>query len=109
MIVKSKDQQEGAFADISSDEDTFFIIDQSKFNQIKAEQIEKDFRIITFDTELPSLLTQVINNMFAKITGTSNHPYVISAHETNHVLVENNFLAKAKSQLNLLGFKVIEI
>jgi len=52
-IIKSKKPYPKAFANITDKNETTVIIEQSKYNEKNVIEIEKDWKILTFDMVLP--------------------------------------------------------
>ena len=52
-IIKSKKPYPNAFANIIDKNETTVIIEQSKYNDEDVIEIEKDWKILTFDMVLP--------------------------------------------------------
>ncbi len=107
-IVKSKSPHPKAFANIIDKKEITVIIKQSMLNEAEAEKTEKDWKILTFDAVLPFGLVGFIARV-AKALAEENIPiFVVSAYSTDHLLVKEKHLAKARKKLESLGFDVEE-
>ena len=106
-VVKSKKLLEGAFAIIKDKNEITIVIDQSKIkNNKNIIEIEKDWKILTFDIELPFNLVGFLAKVSKALAEEKISIFVISAYSTDHILVKEKNLKKAISKLKNLGFKI---
>jgi uncharacterized protein len=105
-VVKSKKTYLNAFANIIDKNETTVIIDQSKFNKKDVIEIEKDWKILTFDMVLPFGLVGFMAKVSQALADEKISIFAISAYSTDHVLVKEKDLAKAIKKLENLGCKV---
>jgi len=102
-IIKSKKPYPKAFANVIDKNETTVIIEQSKFNDEDVIEIEKDWKILTFDMVLPFGLVGFLAKV-SKVLADENIPiFAISAYSTDHILVKEKDLARAKEKLKELG------
>jgi hypothetical protein len=102
-IIKSKKPYPNAFANIIDKNETTVIIEQSKYNDEDVIEIEKDWKILTFDMVLPFELVGFLAKV-SKVLADENIPiFAISAYSTDHILVKEKDLARAKEKLKELG------
>jgi len=92
-----------AFANIIDKNETTVIINQSKVNDEDVIEIEKDWKILTFDMVLPFGLVGFLAKVSKVIADEKISIFAISAYSTDHILVKENDLAKAKEKLENLG------
>lgn len=103
VIAKSKKTYPNAFANIIDKNEATVIIDQSKFNEKDAIEIEKDWRILTFDMVLPFGLAGFMAKVSQALADEKVSIFAISACSTDHVLVKEKDLPKAIKKLENLG------
>ncbi len=107
-VIKSKKSYLEAFANILDKNETTVIIDQSKFNENDVIEIEKDWKISTFDMVLPFGLVGFLAKVSKILADEKISIFVISAYSTDHILVKEKDLVKAKEKLENLGCIVKE-
>jgi uncharacterized protein len=103
-VVKSKKSYPDAFANIIDKNETTVIIDQSKVNDDDVIEIEKDWKILTFDMVLPFELVGFLAKVSQVLADAKISIFAISAYSTDHVLVKQKDIDKAKEKLKNLGF-----
>jgi hypothetical protein len=102
-VVKSKKTYPVAFANIIDKNETTVIIDQSKFNEKDAVEIEKDWKILTFDMVLPFGLVGFMAKVSQALADEKISIFAISAYSTDHILVKEKDLNKTIKELENLG------
>jgi hypothetical protein len=107
-IAKSKRPYPNALANIIDKNEITVIIDQSKFNENDAIEIERDWKIITFDMVLPLGLVGFMAKVSQALADEEISLFAISAFSTDHILVKQEDLARASSKLKDLGCVVRE-
>jgi len=84
------------------------IIEQSKYNDEDIIEVEKDWKILTFDMVLPFELVGFLAKV-SKILADEKIPiFAISAYSTDHILIKEKDLAITKEKLKNLGCIVEE-
>jgi len=107
-IIKSKKPFVNAFANIIDKNETTVIIEQSKYDDENVIEIEKDWKIITFDMILPFGLVGFLARV-SKVLADEKIPiFAISAYSTDHILVKEIDLTRAGRKLKELGCAVEE-
>jgi len=102
-IIKSKKTYPKAFVNIIDKNETTVIIEQFKYNNEDVIEIEKDWKILTFDMILPFGLVGFLAKV-SKVLADEKIPiFVISAYSTDHILVKEKDLARAEEKLKELG------
>ena len=107
-VIKSKRTYPNAFANIIDKNETTVIIDQSKFNKNPIIKIEKNWKILTFDMVLPHGLIGFLAKVSKVFADEKISIFAISAYSTDHILIKENDLTKAKKTLETLGCIVRE-
>ena len=102
-VVKSKRPLPNAFAVIQDKNEITVIIDQSKINNKDVIEIEKDWKIFTFDMILPFELVGFLAKISKVLADEKISIFAISAYSTDHILVKEKDLAKAIKKLENLG------
>ena len=107
-IIKAKKVYPNAFANIIDKNETTVIIEQSKYDEENVIEIEKDWKILTFDMVLPFGLVGFLAKI-SKILADEKIPiFAVSAYSTDHILVKEKDLARAEEKLKELGCVVEE-
>ena len=84
------------------------IIDQSKYDEKNVIEIEKNWKILTFDMVLPFGLVGFLAKV-SKVLADEKIPiFAISAYSTDHILVKEKDLARAEEKLKELGCTIEE-
>jgi len=107
-INKSKKPYPNAFANIIDKNEITVIIEQSKYDEENVIEIEKDWKIITFDMVLPFGLVGFLAKVSKVLTDEKIPIFAISAYSTDHILVKEKDLARAEEKLKELGCVVEE-
>jgi hypothetical protein len=102
-IVKSKKSYINAFANIIDKNETTVIIEQSKFNDEDIIEIEKDWKILTFNMVLPFELVGFLAKVSQVLADEEIPIFAISAYSTDHILVKEKDLVRAGEKLKELG------
>jgi len=107
-IIKSKKSYPNAFVNIIDKNETTVIIEQSKYDDEDVIEIEKDWKVLTFDMVLPFELVGFLAKV-SKVLADEKIPlFAISAYSTDHILVKEKDLARAKKKLQNSGFIIKE-
>ena len=102
-IIKARKPYINAFANVIDKNETTVIIEQSKYNDEDVIEIEKDWKILTFDMVLPFGLVGFLAKV-SKVLADEKIPiFAISAYSTDHILVKEKDLTRAKEKLKDLG------
>jgi len=92
-----------AFANIIDKNETIAIIEQSKYDDEDVIEIEKDWKVLTFDMVLPFELVGFLAKV-SKVFADQKIPlFDISAYSTDHILVKEKDVARAEEKLKELG------
>jgi len=107
-IIKAKKADFNAFASIIDKNEITVIVDQSKYDKKNVIEIEKDWKILTFDMVLPFELVGFLAKISKVLTDEKIPIFAISAYSTDHILVKKKDLKRAKEKLKELGYIVEE-
>jgi hypothetical protein len=107
-IVKAKRTCPDAFANIIDKNEITLVIEQGKVNEKEVIDIEKDWKILTFDMALPFVLVGFLATVSKALADERISIYVISAYSTDHILIKEKDIVKAKKKLKKLGCKVVK-
>jgi hypothetical protein len=102
-IIKAKKPYLNAFANIIDKNETTVIIEQSKYNNEDVIEIEKDWKILTFDMVLPFGLVGFLAKVSKMLADENISIFVVFAYSTDHILVKEKDLARAEEKLKELG------
>lgn len=106
-IVKSDKALPNSFAVIKDKNEITSVIDQSKIKSNKnIIEVDKDWKIITFDMVLPFGLVGFLAKISKALAEEGISIFVISAFSIDHILVKNKNLKKAINKFKSLGFKL---
>ena len=107
-IIKSKKPYLDAFTNIIDKNETTVIIEQSKYNNEDVIEIQKDWRILTFDMILPFELVGFLAKVSKILADEKISIFVLSAYSTDHILIKEKDLTRAEKVLKNLGCIVKE-
>jgi hypothetical protein len=102
-VVKAKRPVADAFAVIQDKKDITVIIDQSRLDKEYIIDVEKDWKVITFDMVLPFSLVGFIAKVSKALADEKISIFTISAYSTDHILVKKKDLVKAIKKIEGLG------
>ena len=94
------------FCVIIDKKETTLILKENDIQKVNAIEMEKDFRIITFNTILPFDLVGFMSAISAALTRADVSLLAISAYSTDHILVKEKNLNKTIEALKTLGIKI---
>ena len=107
-IIKSKKVYPNAFANIIDQNETTVIIEQSKYNDEDVIEIEKDWKILTFDMILPFGLVGFLAKISQLLADEKISIFAVSTYSTDHILVREKDLTGAEEKLKNIGFIIEE-
>jgi hypothetical protein len=105
-IVKAMRTLPGAFANIDDGREITVIIDQSKIDEKNVIEIQRDYKLITFDMVLEFSLVGFLAKISTALAEKKIPIFAVSAYSTDHILVHKDHLDKAIEKLQKLGFEV---
>jgi uncharacterized protein len=108
-VIKAKHPDCSAFATIIDNKETTIIIDQTKVNEENIIEIEKDWKLLTFDMTLPFELVGFLAIIAQALAQAKVSIFALSSYSTDHILVRVKDLNKCKEALSRLGCKILSI
>lgn len=93
-VIKSKRFYENAFANINDGKELTVIIDEKEIDPKDIINIERDWKLITFDTVLDFSLVGFISRISSALAKAGISIFVVSAYSTDHILIKKNNLTK---------------
>jgi len=103
-IIKAKKSNFNAFANIIDKNEITVIIDQLKYIPENVIEIEKDWKILTFDMIIPFEVLGFMAKVSKALSEEKIVLFAISAYSTDHILVKKQDLKRAKEKLKELGY-----
>lgn len=111
VIVKANKIVDNAFAIINDGKEITIVVEQWTGSHALFSKdcidIDRDWKIITFDMELPFELVGFISTIASALAKERISIFVISAFSTDHLMVKNSDLEDTINVLTKLGFKQI--
>ena len=107
-IVKAKRTCPDAFATIIDKNEITLVIEQGKVNEREVIDIEKGWKILTFDMVLPFGLVGFLAKVSKALADEGICIYVISAYSTDHILIKEKDIVRSEKKLRELGCQVVE-
>ena len=109
-IAKSKKPLPDAVVVIQDKNEITVVIDQDKLEAHKDDlvEIDKDWKIITFDMLLPLDMVGWIAKVSEILAEEGISILILSAYSTDHVLVQTADLEKAVNKLKSMGCRISE-
>ncbi len=107
-IIKARKPHPEAFANIIDSKEITVIIDEAKSSEVESIEIEAGWKLFTFDMVLPFNLVGFLARVAEALAKKGVSIFVISSYSTDHILVKEKDLKKAKEALEGLGFVVEE-
>ena len=105
-MIRSRRTHPEAFANIIDHNDITVIMDETKVDEEDVIEIQKGWKLLTFDMVLPFELVgflATVSNAFAE----EGIPiFAVSAYSTDHLFVRDKDLPKAKGKLRTLGCRI---
>ena len=105
-MIRSRRTHPEAFANIIDHNEITVIMDQTKVDEEDVIEIQKDWKLLTFEMVLPFELVgflATVSNAFAE----EGIPiFTVSAYSTDHIFVSEKDLPKAKETLRTLGCRI---
>jgi len=102
-VIKSKKTYPEAFTNIIDKNEITVIVDQTKVNDGDIIEIEKDWKLLTFDMVLPFELVGFLAALSKILAEEKISIFAISSYSTDHILVKEKDLEKAIQKIKELG------
>jgi len=104
-VVKTDKIPNEFFAVIKFDDFTV-VVPEGIVNELKPKEVERGFRLITFNVKLPFNAVGFISKI-SKALAEANIPILVfSSYHTDHILVKDELVERAIETLRSIGFKV---
>jgi hypothetical protein len=94
------------FSIIKDRNEITLILKEKQIDEIKAIEVEKGFRIITFDTILPFNLVGFISAISNALAKKGISILTVSSYSTDHILVKDEDLNKTIETLKEIGVEI---
>lgn len=107
-IVKSKRTLPDAFANIADRNEITVVVDQTKVREEDIIEIERGWKLLSFDMVLPFALIGFLAAVSQALAEAGVSLFALSAYSTDHILVKEDDLSRARGQLERLGCIVKE-
>lgn len=109
-VAKAKKPLPDAMVTIQDKNEITVVIDQEKLEAHKDDliEIDKDWKIITFDMLLPLDMVGWIAKVSEILAEEGISILILSAYSTDHVLVQTADLEKAVNKLKSMGCRISE-
>ena len=108
-IIKAKASMPGALAVICDDNEISIVINQSKIQEEHVVEIDRDWRLLTFDMFLPLDMVGFLAKVLQVLADEGVNIFSLSAYSTDHILVKEKDIGKAIQSLEGVGFTVNQI
>ena len=102
-IIKSKRQHPRAFANIVDRNEITVIVDNNHIQKKEILEIQRDWKIITFDIVLPFGLVGFLAKVSKLLADEKIPIFVISGYSTDHLLVRKKDLPISIKKIKSLG------
>lgn len=105
-VVKARKRMPNAFAVIESVDEITVVIDDALLVLDDVMEIEKGWKLLTFDAVLPFGLVGFLASVSKALADAGVSIFALSAYSTDHVMVKEADLEKALEALKSLGCDV---
>lgn len=105
-VVRCASVPSGAFAVVDDGREITAIVDQTKAGTIDPIETEPGWRILTFDVVLPFGLVGFLARVANALAQAGVGLFVVSSFTTDHILVKNDDLDRARIALEKLGCEI---
>jgi len=105
-VMKSKKEYDRAFANIEDKNELTVIIEQDKIDEQDMIKIEKDWKLITFNTTLDFNLVGFISKISSALAEANIPIFVVSSYSTDHLMVKKDKLNKTLKILKNLEIEI---
>lgn len=105
-IVKAKQIDERAFANLVDNKEITVVIDQTIVNMDNVIEIERDWKLLTFEMFLPFELVGFLSLVAQALSKAGVSVFALSSYSTDHILVKEKDLEKCLGALLDLGCQI---
>lgn len=107
-ITKAEEPNCSCFAVIQDQNEITLIVEEEKLDTVPAIEIERGWRMITFDMVLPFGVIGFLARIAQGLAESRIPIFALSAYSTDHILVKHDYLDNAVDVLESLGLVVAE-
>jgi uncharacterized protein len=104
VVARAREIDDRAFANIADGGEFTVIVEQNSCCDHGFLEIEKGFKLLTFDLVLPFGLVGFLARILGALAESHVSVFVLSAYHTDHILVKETDLGAALDTLSRLGF-----
>ena len=105
-VIRSRRTHPEAFANIIDHNEITVIIDETKVDEEDVIEIQKGWKLLTFEMVLPLELVGFLATVSTAFAEEGIPIFAVSAYSTDHIFVKENDLPKAKEELRTLGCRI---
>ncbi|WP_136687921.1 ACT domain-containing protein [Halorhabdus amylolytica] len=105
-VCRTEETYATAFATVRDGTETTTIIAEDALDSVAYESIERGWKRLTFDVELPFELVGFLATVATALADAEVSVFVLSSYSTDHLLVQTDDIATAASTLVDLGCDV---
>jgi len=102
-VIKATEPDPEAFATVSDGTETTVIAADGEYNEDHVIELEKGWRLLTFEMVLPFELVGFLAEVATILAEEGISIMAVSAFSTDHILVKSDDLEAAIAQLSELG------
>jgi hypothetical protein len=106
LKVKEIPENKDFFCIIKDKKEITIILKETDINDVNFMEVEKDYRLITFDAVLPFNLVGFMSAISTSLANAGIGILAISSYSTDHILVKDKNLNKTIKVLKNLGIKM---
>lgn len=106
-VCQTEHSHPTAFATVQDDTETTVVVEADEARKIDADEIESDWKRLTFEMDLPFELVGFLARVATELANADVSVFVISSYSTDHVFVKADDLDDAISQLANLGCTIL--
>jgi len=107
-VTKAEEPNCNCFAVIQDQNEITLIVEEEKLDTIPVIEVERGWRMITFDMILPFGVVGFLARIAQGLAEARIPIFALSAYSTDHILVKHDYLDKAVDVLESLGLVVAE-
>ncbi|AEA46127.1 ACT domain-containing protein [Archaeoglobus veneficus] len=105
--MKAKEAVDGAFAVVYDGREITVIVEESRVDEVNAFDVQRGYRLLTFDGVLPFDLVGFIARVSTALAEEGVSIFVVSSYSTDHIFVKESDLDRAIKGLRKAGFEVV--
>jgi len=105
-VIRSRRTHPEAFANIIDHNEITVIIDETKVDEEDVIEIQKGWKLLTFEMVLPLELVGFLATVSTAFAEEGIPIFAVSAYSTDHIFVKENDLPKAKEELRAFGCRI---